>query len=721
MDQFNSRNDDDEHFRAVAHDLHDLHAQTNPQILAEKLHKFFVKHSGLHPDQARNVVEGMFQKAGHATHFADGGPVDKALNVVGQQQADPVAVAKQVASMPPVRQLSPMGLYSHGAETAAALPQAKGSPQQMAANLRRLTVRPEELYHSGIADETATLAKRTMIESQYAPKVEAAKQAMEGLAPGTPEFTAAERQFKNISSSMRAEMDNAMVLHPDWASRPNVTREELAQHFQQRMPQVEETVLGGKQPFDVNRLKELEKEYAGLKQHPIDDPSFGEEKYNELIQLMNIRDQSSTQSLYDAADQATRSGQRAQRQGNNVTAEKYFREAEFLNARAEKLDLEGKGLPNPTKFNQYTLPGGENYREVLLKMPEMAWQGPEKGFQPTSTTFRSSHWDDPNVLAHLRMSDRTGPNGEKILHLEELQSDWGQKGKKEGFVTQYKPEDIKPMDPANITSERRRNEFWNFETPTGAIDVPRNDRWPTMEAARQHILDNVKPTGVPTAPYVTNTQAWTDLALKRALREAAEGGYDKLVWTPGAEQAKRYSLSNHVDEVQYSPGRNGTHSVEAYKGNNNVFNKPNATIKEIADTFGQEIADKIASGHGEVNRNTGYNVLSGLDLETGGEGMKGYYDKIVPKRLQELVKKHDPDAKVGYTDVMLPPKGGAGHNNPPFEAPGLTITPKMRESILRGQPAFKRGGAIPLHPALNIPGVHIRTAEAGEPFFHGEK
>ena len=33
----------------------------------------------------------------------------------------------------------------------------------------------------------------------------------------------------------------------------------------------------------------------------------------------------------------------------------------------------------------------------------------------------------------------------------------------------------------------------------------------------------------------------------------------------------------------------------------------------------------------------------------------------------------------------------------------------------------KRGGAIPLHPALSIPGVHIRTAEAGEPFFHGEK
>ncbi len=32
-----------------------------------------------------------------------------------------------------------------------------------------------------------------------------------------------------------------------------------------------------------------------------------------------------------------------------------------------------------------------------------------------------------------------------------------------------------------------------------------------------------------------------------------------------------------------------------------------------------------------------------------------------------------------------------------------------------------RGGMTRMHPALNIPGVHIRTAEAGEPFFHGEK
>ena len=44
---------------------------------------------------------------------------------------------------------------------------------------------------------------------------------------------------------------------------------------------------------------------------------------------------------------------------------------------------------------------------------------------------------------------------------------------------------------------------------------------------------------------------------------------------------------------------------------------------------------------------------------------------------------------------------------------------------------FAKGGSViarlrdskaaPLHPALNIPGVHIRTAEAGEPIFYGDK
>ena len=38
-----------------------------------------------------------------------------------------------------------------------------------------------------------------------------------------------------------------------------------------------------------------------------------------------------------------------------------------------------------------------------------------------SSNFKSSHWDEPNVLFHLRMNDRTY-NGKKVSFMEEFQS-----------------------------------------------------------------------------------------------------------------------------------------------------------------------------------------------------------------------------------------------------------------------------------------------------------
>ena len=47
--------------------------------------------------------------------------------------------------------------------------------------------------------------------------------------------------------------------------------------------------------------------------------------------------------------------------------------------------------------------------------------------------FRSSHWEEPNVLAHARVNDREIPGVGKSLHIEEIQSDWHQAGRKEGY------------------------------------------------------------------------------------------------------------------------------------------------------------------------------------------------------------------------------------------------------------------------------------------------
>jgi hypothetical protein len=52
-----------------------------------------------------------------------------------------------------------------------------------------------------------------------------------------------------------------------------------------------------------------------------------------------------------------------------------------------------------------------------------------------SQTYRSTHFDQPNILAHLRVNDRT-VDGKKTLFVEEIQSDWHQAGRKKGYKTE---------------------------------------------------------------------------------------------------------------------------------------------------------------------------------------------------------------------------------------------------------------------------------------------
>ena len=46
--------------------------------------------------------------------------------------------------------------------------------------------------------------------------------------------------------------------------------------------------------------------------------------------------------------------------------------------------------------------------------------------------YRSSHWDEPNVLVHRRTNERE-VNGVPSLHVEEIQSDWHQQGRQKGY------------------------------------------------------------------------------------------------------------------------------------------------------------------------------------------------------------------------------------------------------------------------------------------------
>lgn len=592
------------------------------------------------PKETASVVEPALQAASEiAPYFTPAAPIAAARDVaVGLREGDPTNVA-----------MSALGLPGKAAKAAAI-----GASAFM----------PSEAEASPI-DKALGIARRLTDIGHYSPAAEAAAALKQEKGPASQMIGA----LKNLPGVKPEELKWSGVESAFHPSEP-VTRQQIMDYLHENLPQVKESTLGYNKEFEdlKKRQMELHDEYSML---PRGD---------------------SKRDLLDA---------------------EYDRLIERKNELFEDLQ--------EPRFDQYSLPGGENYREVLLHLPShkkdlykqisqaredriaavkehgsvLKYDDPvleqerlqkirdatnrennlRAKLENISPEFTSSHWDEPNVLGHLRMSDRTGPKGEKILHLEELQSDWGQKGRKKGF----------------LNSEEERQRLFNREQELinkGMNATPEEKQeWADIKNIQQKMAN-----ALPAAPYVTNTQHWTDLGLKRALREAAEGGYDKMIWTPGAEQAARYDLSKHIDEIHWNAG-----NLVAYDPNGRkVIQRTGMSKEELPDLIGKEAAEKLLAQEADKG---GWKYLDSEGLKVGGEGMQSFYDKIVPTQLSKLIKKLDPKAKIEMGGHKL--KGKEGDVN----AHVLHLTPELRERILEGLPAYERGGSIVDH-AIEVISKH---------------
>jgi hypothetical protein len=122
------------------------------------------------------------------------------------------------------------------------------------------------------------------------------------------------------------------------------------------------------------------------------------------------------------------------------------------------------------RWSSYRLNGGADYREWLVTVPYFR------------AGYFSGHFEHRNVLLHVRADIRETELDERILVLQEVQSDWAQQA-------------------------RRRT---RSERASGRVPEP---------------------------PWM---KEWPALALKLMLLHVAHHGLDGLVWTPGSVQKTRY-------------------------------------------------------------------------------------------------------------------------------------------------------------------------------------
>lgn len=330
--------------------------------------------------------------------------------------------------------------------------------------------------------------------------------------------------------------------------------------------------------------------------------------------------------------------------------------------------------------------GNSNYRELLLTLPEKSGgeRGP-KGWGDThggtmdTANFRSAHWDEPNILAHVRFDDRTGPNGENILHVAEIQSDMHQAGRRRGYrdkdaeaVAKAASNERAAMLPA-VNEMLKRHDYMGFDTRDEARSavVAEPNSWdydsPEDKKLAQDFSSIAKKNieakkaleeGVPDAPFKTT---WQELAAKRMLRYAAEHGYDKLSWDTGDTNADRYDLSKQIDRVEYMP-KDGGGRLIGIKDKRIVLNEDGVQPEKLPDYIGKDVAQKLLDTpvrplNPSAEQPQHGHFLEGIDLKVGGDGMRAFYDRILPQFMSKYAKKWGAKVSLVEPSGLSKPEG----------------------------------------------------------------
>jgi len=505
--------------------------------------------------------------------------------------------------------------------------------------------------------------------------------------------------------NVKSDEISAMGLDTFLKGKTNVTADEVRDYIAQNKIKLGETRYGRpkEDPVGMAKRKEVFDKY---------DPQI-KSLYAEIVSM----------PLYMKAGDRSIANPRLIRMENDLNDLQLKRDAE---ADAVYKIPENKD----TKFQGYALPGGQNYREIVLTLPDpkdalmsqvkalgitkdkdkitvndILQRGgsdelADNWLKSSQDVYKTRHWDEPNALSHLRVSDRV-TDGKKTLLVDEVQSDWHQVARdlraeevndlvKSGMSKQEAQASVpknfgyksgsKPLDWNDPEYVKARSDAANalnaFNAASGnrALQATLRAELDRASLVEFNLVNQANKfhRAVPDAPYKDD---WYQLTLRRAIKEAVDGGYDRVALPTGAKVAERFNLIKQIDNVALYMDE-----LRAYdKAGNTIFAQATDGGKDLSKILGEKNAERLLNSgpEGEVR------YLGGLDIKTGGEGMAKYYDEIYPTYLQKFGKKYGAESGKTTLDVK-------GKPEPLFY---MEITPKMREEFTSGIP-MREGGEV---------------------------
>ena len=341
----------------------------------------------------------------------------------------------------------------------------------------------------------------------------------------------------------------------------------------------------------------------------------------------------------------------------------------------------GAGMVGGTRFGEYTEPGGDNYREFLIK------------YDDPKVQFDESHFDDMNVIAHFRTKDRTTSDGKKVFYVEEIQSDWGQQARQRGLKPSQ--EELAQLKTAE------QNLINRLEDSYKNVFVPK--RIEKLINENNLILDENVIVSLQSDEKLIHFNEFYKLYEQRArTKDAAIEKFEIL------KMLRKGSLAFDADK-RYLPKRSndkdGKLMITLPETEQNVLvrqilkNRQNQfsgvskapfitdtdkwtqlTLKRILSKAVDEGYDFVAISPGKAQMYRWRNV-----------GVAKFYDEIVPKNAEKIVKKLDKNAIQKDKGIMLPnqyPKSDEPLHNIPEKRFSIELTPQLKEKVKKGMAMF---------------------------------
>ena len=292
--------------------------------------------------------------------------------------------------------------------------------------------------------------------------------------------------------------------------------------------------------------------------------------------------------------------------------------------------------------DSYRLAGGENYREFVITS--------DRYDSFVGGPFRSDHFDERNIIGHFRTSDRTTLAGDKVLYIDEIQSDWGQKGREKGF--KKSEEEMEEISQKRKDAQALVDKYTEQVKQTGKdlegkeLDEA-NQASNFLSKTQEFVLDNDRK--IVKGPFVENTPKWTDLMVKRILAKAVEEGYDMVSFSPGYIQNMRWrepGLIKYYDDI--------------------LVKRVTKIVDKLDDTAYGAGSEEI----GQLNKNRGSKGFGRINLDDTD------FDEIEERALKDTAKRSGEGKFFDFTKEQV------------FGPFSVRITNKLKEGVKKGQSLF---------------------------------